>query len=100
MNYVTVNYSVNQSYSITEDAFVQLVHNCISDVPYIKLANEPRIIFTKSHDNVGFVIDVKIKKDKNFHTVINNFAKELENRFVALLDIKPESLKICFTGLY
>ncbi|WP_416737946.1 MMB_0454 family protein [Mycoplasmopsis meleagridis] len=100
MNYVTVNYSVNQSYSISKHTFVQLVNNCINDTSFIKLSSEPKIVLIKKKNNVGFIINIEIKKGKNISTVINNFINELEMRFLSLLDLKPASIKICFNGTY
>ncbi|VEU76815.1 MMB_0454 family protein [Mycoplasmopsis columbina] len=100
MNSVTVNYSVNQSYSVTESAFIQMVEQCINDTNFIKLEHEPRIIFAKNQSNVSFIIDVRVKKNKSLYEVINSFTEEFEKRFISLLDIKPESLKVCFFGYY
>ncbi|UUM19161.1 MMB_0454 family protein [Mycoplasma sp. 1018B] len=100
MNYVTVNYSINQSYSIGEKTFIEIVNKSIENINYIKLISEPRIIFNKNKDNVGFVIDIKTKKDKNINDIINSFIEELEKKIISLLGIKPESIKICFLGNY
>ncbi|MEA4115627.1 hypothetical protein VBM87_02430 [Mycoplasma sp. 744] len=100
MNYVTVNYSINQSYSIGEKTFIEIVNKSIENINYIKLISEPRIIFNKNKDNVGFVIDIKTKKGKNINDIINSFIEELEKKIISLLGIKPESIKICFLGNY
>ncbi|WP_027120647.1 MMB_0454 family protein [Mycoplasmopsis lipofaciens] len=100
MNIVTINCGLNQTYSITEDVFQQLIEQSINDCSYIKLDSTPRVSFVKDQSNVSFVIDVKIKKNKNIQEVIENFKAELEQHFISLLDIKPQSVRICFNGFY
>ncbi len=100
MNLVTASCGVNQTYSITEDAFQQLIEQCVQDTPFVKLANEPRISFEKDQSNVSFVIDIKIKNKKSIETAISTLENEINNRFEGLLEIKPRSIRICFVGNY
>ncbi|WP_029608887.1 MMB_0454 family protein [Mycoplasma simbae] len=100
MNVITVSCGYNQSYSVSEEALQQLIQQCASDTKFLKLDGTPRIVFSKDNSNASFIIDVKIKKNKSFYDIIEGFSKEFETRFVSLIDIKPQDIRVCFTGNY
>ncbi|QBF34761.1 hypothetical protein EG856_02425 [Mycoplasmopsis phocirhinis] len=100
MNLITVSCGFNQSYSVTEDTLQQLIQQCANDTSFLKLDGIAKIFFNKDYSNASFIIDVKIKKNKNLGEIIEQFTKEFETRFESLIDIKPHDVRVCFTGNY
>lgn len=100
MNLLTTNCGVNETFSITEQAFVDLITNSISDVKNVKLAAEPRISFLDDKSNVSFVIDIKVKRNTPLKDAIENLKNELTNQFKTLLSFEPKSLRICFISFF
>ncbi|MGV2393495.1 UNVERIFIED_CONTAM: hypothetical protein O8I53_11385 [Campylobacter lari] len=100
MNFVTASLKNNSKFYVTETALEELINNAISDTKGVKLIYKPRIIFEQDHSNVEFVIDVKIKKSLSLKDGIDNIKNEIERQYMALLDIKPSSIRICFVGYY
>ncbi|MBU4690210.1 hypothetical protein KQ874_00625 [Mycoplasma sp. ES3157-GEN-MYC] len=100
MNFITVSLGLGQSYSVSEDTLQQLIQQCANDVNFLKLDGTPRIVFNKDFSNASFIIDIKIKRNKNLGEIIEQFSKEFQTRFESLIDIKPQNLRVCFTGNY
>ncbi|ENY70230.1 Hypothetical protein MBVG_1010 [Mycoplasmopsis bovigenitalium 51080] len=97
---ITVSSGYNQSYTVSGDAICQLISQCASDTNFLKLDAEPKIIYNKDYSNASFIIDVKVKKNKNIAEIIENFATEFETRFKSLIDIKPHDIRVCYVGSY
>ncbi|WP_406616838.1 MMB_0454 family protein [Mycoplasmopsis adleri] len=100
MNLLTTTCGINETFSVTEDALLDLIHNAIADTKNIKLASEPRISFLDDHSNVSFVIDVKVKRNSSLKETIESLRTEITSQFETLLDFKPKSLRICFISYY
>ncbi|AIA29680.1 hypothetical protein MCAL160_0191 [Mycoplasmopsis californica HAZ160_1] len=100
MKFITVSCGYDQSYSVSEDVLRQLIQQCANNTKFLKLEGMPRIELNKDNSNASFIIDVKIKKNKSLSEVIDNFIKDFETRFVSLIDIKPQDIRICFSGSY
>ncbi|TQC53987.1 hypothetical protein E1I18_01540 [Mycoplasmopsis mucosicanis] len=100
MNVITVSSGLNQTYSVSEDVLIQLIQQCASEVGNIKLDGTPKIVFNKDFSNASFIIDVKVKRNKNLGEVIDQFTSEFQSRFESLIDIKPQNIRVCFTDNY
>ncbi|MBZ4195368.1 MMB_0454 family protein [Mycoplasma tauri] len=100
MNFITTLNGINERVSIYENAFLDLIKHAINNSKVIKLANSPRIIFFDDKINASFVIDITIKAKTPLKETIDNFTNEIINGFDALLNYKPNSVKVCFTGYF
>ncbi|WP_029513833.1 MMB_0454 family protein [Mycoplasmopsis primatum] len=100
MNFVTSTTGVNENISVSEQTFIDLINNSISESKVVKLASSPRISFLSDQSNVMFVIDVKIKRNVSLKDAIENLKNDIEKNFEILLDFKPNNIRICFVGYY
>lgn len=100
MNYLTVNYGLNQSYSVNTTALEELINYCIKDIKGLKVDGKIKLTFTKDQQNVAISFNFKIKQNKNIAEIVNNFANDLEKKFILLLGLKPTNLQMNFVGFY
>ncbi|VEU75249.1 Uncharacterised protein [Mycoplasmopsis maculosa] len=100
MNFIASTFSNTCNFFITEEAINDLILNAVSDTKGVKLAQKPRIIFNKNHDNVEIVVDVKVKRNILLKEGLENIKNEIQRQYLSLLNIKPTSIRVCFIEYY
>ncbi len=94
MEFVTVNYSLNQTYNVHKNAFTQIVEKVASNFKELKLTEEMKINIVKGGEDIEFSIDIAVDKNCDASQVILNFSKAIEESVVDMINSKPSNIQI------
>lgn len=98
MNFVTVDFNLNQFFSVQESAFKQVVKQSFNSNKQVKMVNEPKISFEYDKKNIHIFIDIKIKHDAEIDLVLKEITKNIELGVVNLIDTKPKNIQFNILG--
>lgn len=95
MNFVTVNYHLNQTYKVEDKALEQIVKDSVKGVKSVKLQN---VHISISKDNTGFKVKmlVEIKKSASIRKAALEIEEKIEYYSLNLTASKPENIQIIF----
>lgn len=95
MKFVTVNYHLNQTYSVEDQAILQMVKEAIKEVQGIKLVSS-EVHVTKDH--LGFSVKMEVEKleSKLYEDACNEITKTIEEYSMNLVEAKPDNIQINF----
>ncbi len=94
MNYITVNYSLNQTYSVHKDAFTQTIKKEIKKHKNIKVIEGPSVSISGIGQNLNISAKIDIKGSNDEVKEITNFTSSIENCVFDLINSKPSNIKI------
>ncbi|QDY86893.1 hypothetical protein FRW55_01805 [Mycoplasma anserisalpingitidis] len=98
MNFVTVDFNLNQFFSVQESAFKQVIKQSFNSNKQVKMVNEPKISFEYDKKNINIFIDIKIKHDAEIDLVLKEITKNIELGVVNLIDTKPKNIQFNILG--
>lgn len=95
MKFVTVNYHLNQTYSVEDAAILQMIKSAIKDVKGVKLISSKVQV---TNDHLGFSIKMEVEKleTKLYEEACNEITKTIEDYSMNLVESKPENIQINF----
>lgn len=100
MNYININYNLNQKYIVHENAFQSIVQFAIKEIPHIRLFDEPRISFDQKTKNISIFIEIKVKNNEKIEPIFKHLVSKINTEVKNLTDIKPQNIQIRFLGFY
>ncbi len=100
MEYVTINYSLNQTYNVHANIFANIIRKIEKDEDRIEIVEEPKIIISSSGQDVEFYINIKIKNKTNISEVLKSFTKKLEEQVKNAINSKPKNIQLILKGRF
>ncbi|UWD33994.1 MMB_0454 family protein [Mesomycoplasma molare] len=99
MNYVIVNYGLNQVYTVYKQAFIQTIKAVFSKNPNVKLENNIEIKFNSTNTNISMILSFfTIENKKDFTTIFNNLINSLKETINLLIGTEPENISLLYKG--
>ncbi|MGZ9413845.1 MMB_0454 family protein [Mycoplasma sp. 480] len=99
MNYVIVNYGLNQIYTVYEQSFLQTVKSVFSKTDFVKLDGDVKIKFNNSNTNISIEAQFYIYENKHeFSDIINNLINSLRESIKLLIGIDAENISLFYKG--
>ncbi|QDY88170.1 MMB_0454 family protein [Mycoplasma anserisalpingitidis] len=98
MNFVTVDFNLNQFFSVQESAFKQVIKQSFNLNKQVKMVSEPKISFEYDKKNIHIFLDIKIKNDAEIDLVLKEITKNIELGVVNLIDTKPKNIQFNILG--
>lgn len=98
MNFVTVDFSLNQFFSVQESAFKGVIKHSFSKIKTVKLVNEPRISFEFDKKNIHIFLEIKVKSDIEIDNQLKEITKNIELGITNLIDTKPKNIQFNILG--
>ena len=95
MKFVTVNYHLNQTYSIEDKAILQMVSAAVKDVKGIKIIKS-EVLITKDHLSYEIKLEVEKSKTKSYEQASAEITKNIEESSMNLMEFIPENIQINF----
>lgn len=95
MKFITVNYHLNQTYSIEDQAILQMVTSAVKEVKGVKITHS-EVSITK--DNLGYEIKMEVEKlkTKTYEEACTEITKNIEDYSMNLMESKPDNIQINF----
>lgn len=95
MKFVTVNYHLNQTYSVEDAAILQMIKSALKDVKGVKLLSSD-VFVTSNH--LGFSVKIEVEKleTKAYEEACMEITKSIEDYSMNLVESKPENIQITF----
>ncbi len=98
MEFVTVNYSLNQTYNVHKQVFIQIVDKVAANFKKdLKIIKDVQINIIKAGENIEFIIETEISKTTNVSQTVQDFSKAIEERVVDIINSKPSNIQIKVT---
>ena len=97
MGFVTVNYSLNQSYFVEKGVFEKIVKKAAADSKLIKL-NSFEVEMLKVKNDYKIEINVDIKSGASYKDAISELQTNIEDLSMNLIESKPENITIVIEG--
>ncbi|AWX69975.1 hypothetical protein HUN03_00355 [Mycoplasmopsis anatis] len=98
MNFVTVDFNLNQFFSVQESAFKEVIKYSFLKTKTVKLVNEPRISFEFDKMNIHIFLEIKVKSDIEIDNSIKEITKNIEQGITNLIDTKPKNIQFNIVG--
>lgn len=87
---IKVNYSMNQTFYVSEDSVKDIISKAGKAVKHSDILDSK----VTMNDNNNFTVDIDIKIKSNFETSINELTKEIEMLSMNLTDSKPTNISV------
>ncbi len=98
MEFVTVNYSLNQTYSVHKNVFTQIVEKVASNFKKeLRITEDIQANIVKGGEDIEFTIEIAIDKTGDASKIILDFSKAIEERVVDIINSKPSNIQIKLT---
>ncbi|CAM9151697.1 MMB_0454 family protein [Mycoplasma marinum] len=95
MEYVIVNYSLNQTYNVHKQVFIQIIEKAASNLKNeLRIVNDIQANIFKLGSDVEFIIEIEVSKTAEVSQVILDFSKNIEERVVDVMNSKPSNIQI------
>ncbi len=95
MEFISVNFSLNQIYQVEKSVFEEIAKKAIKKVKGITFESAEASL-SKNHDDVSIIVTIKKEAKTNYDVVIPKAIEEVESLVFNLLDGKPKNIKIKF----
>lgn len=97
MSLVSVSYSLNQTYFVSEDAFYQAVKKAANISKFTK-AISLDICHNDETNDFKVCINAKIKQGASIKTALLELQKNIDDYSLNLIDSKPQNVTIIIEG--
>ncbi|MBN3534602.1 MMB_0454 family protein [Mycoplasma procyoni] len=99
MEYVIVNYGLNQVYSIHKNAFAQTIKAVFVKNRDVKLDGDIEVVINNTNTNVSVDLAFYVfETNQDFSDVVNNLLNSLKEAIKFLIGVEAENMTLQYKG--
>ncbi len=98
MQFVTVNFALNQKYHVEKSAFLQVVKKAIMKLAGVKFISSD-VVIDSAGEQLKIFIEAAFDGTKPVNEMINLVTSSVERSIQDLIDTKPKNIQIVIKGV-
>ncbi|MGY6172473.1 MMB_0454 family protein [Candidatus Mycoplasma pogonae] len=98
MEYVIVNYNLNNTYNIHRDVFTKVINNALEKHSEIILLKPVEIILVEKRTNIKIYVDFAIKKNYTLAAVAETIKAIIQQEVKNIIGIDPKNIQLNYQG--